>query len=75
MLWVIIPGIPAAGLEQVANSIVLGVPGDQGRSLGGEVVGGDAVQAGDFQSKTYRAQTWRSQTLQDTKTTLKWRVG
>lgn len=45
---VIIPGVPAAGLEQVADSIVLGIPGDQRRSLGGEVVGGDALQARDF---------------------------
>lgn len=51
----LIPSVPAAGLEQVADSVVLGVPGNQRRSFGGEVVGGDALQARDFQSKAHRA--------------------
>lgn len=73
MCWVIIPGVPAAGLEQVANSVVLGIPGDQRCSLGGEIIGGDALQARDFQSETHRAQSRRRQTLQHAKTVLKWR--
>lgn len=71
LCWVIIPGVPAAGLEQVADAIVVGVSGDQRRCLCGEVVGGDALQARDFQSEAHRAQAGRRQTLQHTKTTLK----
>lgn len=55
MCHVILPGVPAAGLEQVADFVILGVPGDQGRCHGGEVVGGDALQARDLQSETHRS--------------------
>lgn len=65
------PGVPAAGLKEVADSVVLGVPGDQRRGLGGEVIGGDALQTRDFQSETHRAQTGRGETLQHTDTQLK----
>lgn len=54
---------------------MLGVSGNQRRSLGREVVGGDALQTRDLQSEAHRAQAGRRQSLQDMKAVLKERRG
>lgn len=54
----------------MAHAVALGVPGDQRRRSGGEVVGGDAAQARDLQREADRAQARRRQSLEDVKPAL-----
>lgn len=58
-----LPCVLAAGVQQMIDSIKLGISANQSRSSGWKIIGGDTVQAGHFQSESHRSQARRCQSL------------